>query len=489
MGPEHECRIGLSSSGRSSMVFFLDRQQDGLGAFNPYNERYRFYRTVRIAEMSRAWNDQPNGRQPSRMPYLFRALESHNFRLFVTGQLISLVGTWMQQLAMSWLVYRLTGSPMLLGLIAFLGQVPGFFVAPVAGMLADHFDRRRILLVAQTLAMAQALALAYLAFTNQVQVWHVLYLSAFLGIVTGIDIPMRQAFVTDMLERPEDLGNAISLNSSIFNGTRLIGPAIAGFLIATVGEKWCFLMNALSYIAVIIALLSMRLKPSEQKSRPQGYLRGIGEGFAYAWHFEPIRSILLLVGLVSLVGLPYSVLMPIYAREILHGGPQTLGFLMGSAGAGALTGAMFLASRANILGLGRLIPVATMVFGLGLMAFAHSSMLWLSMPLMFLVGLGMMLQLASSNIILQTMAEEDKRGRVLSLYTMSFLGLTPLGSLVIGTLASHIGVAVTLTIGGALCILAGLYFSTRLSRLQELARPVAVSKRVLPEREVAPMRQ
>lgn len=435
--------------------------------------------------MSRLRDEHPNGRSGGRIPHLFRALESRNFRLFTTGQIISLIGTWMQQMAMSWLVYRLTGSTVLLGLIAFLGQIPGFFIAPVAGMLADHFDRRRILLVAQILAMAQALALAYLSFTNQVEVWHVLYLSAFLGIVTGIDIPVRQTFVADLLTRKEDLSNAISINSSIFNGTRLIGPAVAGFMIATVGEKWCFMINAVSYVAVLVALLSMRLPAHEAKPRHTGYIQGIREGFTYAWRFPPIRSILMLVGLVSLVGLPYSVLMPVYAREILHGGADTLGMLMGATGAGALTGALYMAGRSSVLGLGRIIPTATVVFGLGLIAFSQSHMLWLSLILLFVAGLGMMLQLASSNIILQTVTDEDKRGRVLSLYTMSFLGMTPLGSLLIGTLAENIGVSTTLTIGGTLCIIGGLYFSSRLSELREMIRPVYQQKGILPAREVA----
>lgn len=371
----------------------------------------------------------------------------------------------MQQMAMSWLVYRLTGSPMLLGLVAFLGQGPGFWVAPFAGMMADRYVRRKLMLLTQTLCMIQALALGWLTLSGHITAWQLLYLSAFLGIITGIDTPVRQAFVKDMLERTDDLGNAISLNSSVFNGARLIGPAIAGLTVASIGEGWCFLLNGLSYIAVLAALLSMRL--SSQPPKPKvGYLHSLREGFSYAWRSSPIRAILLLVGLISLVGLPYSVLIPVYAHKILKGGPETAGYLMGAAGAGAFTGALYLASRTGTPGLTRIIPLAAGLFGLGLIGFSFSQVLPLSLALMFLVGLGMMLQLASSNILLQTLSDEDKRGRVMSIYSMSFLGISPLGSLILGQMATRVGLSWTLLAGGICCLLGAGIFAASLNHLQ-----------------------
>lgn len=413
--------------------------------------------------------------------YLFRALYSRNFRLFISGQLVSLIGTWMQQIAMSWLVYRLTHSVYLLGLVAFLSQGPGFVIAPFAGILADRFNRHKILILTQAFSMAQALALAYLSLSGQIQVWHVLYLSVFMGIVTGVDIPVRQAFVVDMLDKPEYLSNAVSLNSSVFNGTRLIGPAIAGIAIASVGEGWCFFLNGISYIAVILALLSMRLKPHEHVEHQGGYLANIREGFAYAYRFPPMRSILLLIALVSLVGLPYSVLMPVFARDVLHGNSQTLGYLMGAVGTGALTGATYLAARPSVLGLGKLIPIAAALFGCALIGFSFSHTLWACLILLYFVGLGMMMQLASSNILLQTLADDHMRGRVMSLYTMAFLGMTPFGSLLVGFCANHLGVGLTLLGGGLICIVGAAMFASQLSGMRQAIRPVYVRKGIIRE--------
>lgn len=420
---------------------------------------------------------QPQGK----WRHAFRALESRNFRLYISGQLISLVGTWMQQMAMSWLLYRLTHSAMLLGVIAFLSQGPGFFIAPFAGMLADRFNRHKILIATQTLSMAQAFALAYLALSGQIQVWHLFYLGVFLGIVSGVDIPVRQAFVLDMLDKPEDLSNAIPLNSSVFNGSRLIGPALAGLAVASVGEGWCFFLNGVSYIAVLVALLCMRLRPHVAQHHAGSYLAGIREGFDYVYQSAAMRAILLLVALVSLVGLPYSVLVPVYAKDILHGGADTLGYLMAATGAGALTGAIYLATRRNVLGLGRVIPMAAGLFGVALLGFAQCHVLWLALLLIYLLGLGMMLQLAASNILLQTLADDSKRGRVMSFYTMSFLGMTPFGSLVVGSAATHIGVSVTLSIGGSLCILGALVFACRLSELRAQVQPIYRDKGILPD--------
>lgn len=415
------------------------------------------------------------------IPSMFRALKSRNYRLFWFGQMVSLMGTWMEQTAMSWLLYKLTNSALLLGVIAFLGQAPGFFIAPFAGTLADRFNRRNILLTTQSLAMLQAVIVTYLTLSGKVQVVHLMCLGVFLGIVVGVETPVRQSFVVDMLERPEDLSNAISLNSSIFNSARFIGPAIAGVAVAQVGEGWCFLINAVSYSAVILALLAMRLKPKILPAPEGGYLKSIREGFVYAYQFEPIRLILMMVATLSLVALPYTVIMPVYARTVLHGGPETLGYLLGTAGAGALLGALWLAARKNALGLSRLIPVAILIFGTGLIGFGLSRIVWLSYILLFITGFGMITQLASCNIILQTLADDDKRGRVMSLYTMSFLGVAPFGSLMIGWLANHIGVSWTLCIGGTISILAGIYFTFRLPGLRVLMRPVYIQKGILQE--------
>jgi MFS family permease len=395
---------------------------------------------------------------------IFRALSNRNFRLFVSGQLVSLLGTWMQQMAMSWLLYRLTHSPFALGLMSFVSNGPGFIISPLAGGLADRLDRRKLLVITQSLAMVQALILAALTLSGHVQVWQLFCLGAFTGVITGVDTPVRQAFVMDLLEDRRDLSNAISLNASVFNGARLVGPALAGLAIALWGEGWCFLLNGLSYIAVILALLSMRLQASPPVVHTNGYWASLKEGVAYVYRTPALRNILGLVALVSLVGLPYSVLVPVYVRTVLHGGPDTLGYLMGSVGAGALVGALYLASRPDAIGLERLIYRAPMLFGLSLVAYSQSHTLWLSMGLSFLLGLGMMLQLASSNILLQTLAEESKRGRVMSLYAMSFLGMTPIGGLLIGTMATHLGLTPTLILGGILCLVGSAVFAWELSR-------------------------
>ena len=411
---------------------------------------------------------------------MFRALHSRNFRLFWFGQMISLLGTWIQQTAMSWLLYKLTHSAWLLGVIAFLSQAPGFFIAPFGGIFADRFNRHRILMVTQTLAMLQAFLVAYLTLSGQIQVVHLMWLGVLLGVVTGLETPVRQSFVLDLLDRPEDLSNAISLHSSVLNGARLVGPAIAGLAMKTIGEGWCFLLNGISYIAVLIALGCMKLQIKELPTEQTGYLKSIREGFSYAYHFEPIRLLLFMVSLLSLVGLPYTVIMPVYARDILHGGPETLGYLLGATGAGALTGALCLAARPSVVGLSRLIPGAATLFGLGLLLFSLSTVLWISYLLLFLVGLGMISLLASCNILLQTLSDDDKRGRVMSLYTMAFLGMTPFGSLLIGFLSAHIGVSTTLRLSGSIAILAGLFFASRLSSLRAIIRPIYIQKGILP---------
>ncbi len=353
---------------------------------------------------------------------IFRTLRYRNYRLFFGGQLISLIGTWMQQIAMTWLVYRLTNSAFLLGVVGFASQMPTFLLSPFAGVFADRMNRHRIIIVTQTLAMIQAAVLAILTLTGNIAVWHIIMLSVFLGLVNAFDIPTRQTFVLEMIENKEDLGNAIALNSSMFNGARLIGPAIAGMLLAVIGEGMCFLLNAISFVAVIVALLAMKLSPQQRTSHSHGVIKGLQEGFSYAFGFAPIKYILMLVALISAMGMPYTVLMPIFAKDILGGGPHTLGFLMGATGVGALTGALYLASRRTVVGLGRWIAIAAGIFGLGLIGFSFARVLSLSMSLLFVVGFGMMTQMASCNTILQTIAEDDKRGRVMSFYTMAFMG-------------------------------------------------------------------
>ena len=413
--------------------------------------------------------------------HVFRTLRYRNYRLFYAGQLVSLIGTWMQQVAMTWLVYRMTNSPFLLGVVGFAGQMPAFLMSAFAGVLADRGNRHRMLILTQSLAMAQASVLAVLTLTGAVAVWHLVSLSIFLGMVNAFDVPIRQSFLLDMIENKEDLGNAIALNSSLFNGARLIGPAIAGLIIAALGEGACFVLNALSYIAVIAALAAMEITPRKRAPTQQGVLKGLAEGFRYVAGSPPIRRILLLLAVVSLTGMPYSVLMPIFARDILGGGPNTLGFLMGATGVGALTGALLLASRKSVVGLGRWIPLAAGVFGAGLAAFTLSHAVWLSMLLLTFVGLGMMLQIGSSNTILQTIVDDDKRGRVMSFYAICFLGMAPFGSLLAGSLAGSIGAPKTLFISGIVCIIAAIIFARQLPSFRNEVRPIYARLGIIPE--------
>jgi MFS family permease len=413
----------------------------------------------------------------------FRALSHRNYRLFFGGQGISLIGTWMQQIAMNWLVYRLTHSALLLGLVGFSSRIPTFVFASFAGVMADRWNRHRALVVTQTLSTVQALILAALVLTGTISIWHVILLSFSLGFINAFDIPIRQSFVVDMVERREDLGNAIALNSSLVNGARLVGPSIAGMLMATLGEGICFLLNGISFLAVIVALLAMRIKqPDRSEKQNPNVLRGLQEGFSYAFGFAPIRSILLLLALVSLMGMPYMVLMPIFAGKILHGGPQAFGFLLGASGSGALIGALYLASRRSVLGLGRIIVIASGLFGIGLIVFSLSRVFWLSLLSMLLTGFGMMVQMASSNTVLQTIVEEDKRGRVMSFYTMAFMGMVPFGSLLAGSLANMIGAPNTVMVGGIACIFGSALFAKKLATLREMVRPIYIEKGIFVEK-------
>ncbi len=418
---------------------------------------------------------------PRRLPFAARALSHRNYRLFFTGQGLSLVGTWITRVATSWLVYRLTGSAATLGIVGFAGQIPTFVLAPFAGVWVDRWDRYRVLVATQVLSMLQSLALAGLALTGTITVTHVLVLSALQGVINAFDTPARQAFVVDMVEDRADLPNAIALNSSMVNLARLVGPSVAGVLMALAGEGWCFLLDGFSYLAVIASLLMMRLAPAGPRPAGRRVLVELGEGFRYAFGFAPIRSILLLLALISLMGMPYTVLMPIMAADVLHGGPRTLGFLMGATGVGALGGAVYLATRRSVLGLGRVIASAAALFGCGLIAFSLSRRIPLSMALMVVTGAGFVVQLASSNTILQTILREEMRGRVMAFYTMAFMGTAPFGSLLAGGLASHIGVPRTILLGGCACILGGVAFARQLPQLRELVRPIYIERGILPK--------
>lgn len=403
---------------------------------------------------------------------IFRALRYRNFRLFFMGQSVSLIGTWMQQVAMSWLVYRLTGSVFILGIVGFSSQIPAFIISPVTGVLADRWNRHLILKFTQTCAMIQAFILAFLTLSRSIAVWHIIALGIFLGLINSFDIPARQSFIIDMVEKKEILGNAIALNSFMFNMARLIGPSIAGIVIAVVGEGACFLINGISFLAVIVSLFLMKITARKIKPKASHILQEIKEGFDYTFGFVPIRSILILLGTISLMGMSYVVLMPVFAKDILHGGPSMLGFLMASAGIGALAGNIFLASRKNLLKLGNIIPISSSIFAVGLIAFSLSRLLWLSMLLLVVVGFGFMVNMASCNIVLQTIVDDDKRGRVMSFYAMAFMGMTPVGSLLAGVLASRVGATNTLIIGGTFCIFAALVFANKIPILKKMIHPI-----------------
>ena len=370
------------------------------------------------------------------------ALRLRNYRLFFAGQGISLIGTWMTQIATIWLVYNLTKSPLMLGVVGFSSQIPSFFLAPIGGVFVDRFSRHRTLIGTQILAMIQSLALAVLALTGVIQVWHIIALSLVQGFINAFDAPARQAFVPELVERKEDLANAIAINSTMFNGARLIGPAIGGLLLAKVGASYCFLIDGISYIAVLIALLAMQVKPKKMAVINTNPWQRIKEGFVYTFGFPPIRAILLLSALVIFMGMQYTIFVSIFAEEILKGGAETLGFLMAASGVGALAGGIYLASRKTVLGLGQIIAVAPAILGIGLIGFSFSRFLPLSLFAMLFIGLGTIMQVAASNTVLQTIVEDDKRGRLMSFFTMLFLGMSPFGNLLGGALAQHIALLI-----------------------------------------------
>jgi MFS family permease len=404
--------------------------------------------------------------------HAWRALRHRNFRLFFGGQTISLVGTWMTRIATAWLVYRLTGSSLLLGTVSFAGQIPTFLLAPIAGVLVDRSDRRRVLVWTQTLAMVQSLLLAWLTLSHRINITEVLVLSCFQGLINAFDMPGRQSFMVQMVEDRNDLSNAIAINSSMVNVARLVGPSLAGMVIAVSSEGWCFLVDGISYIAVIVSLLMMHVSALALRRATTTMFEQMREGWSYVSTFTPVRTILLLFALVSLMGMPYMVLMPVFAARVLHGGAHTLGFLMGAAGAGALVSAFSLVLRRSVRGLTKMIPIAAIVFGVGLFLFGLSHWLWLSLILMLLVGFGMLQGMTASNTIIQTLSPEDKRGRVMSYYTAAFMGMAPFGSLLAGSLAHWIGAPRTVMFTGSCCIAGGLWFWSRLPAIRREMRPI-----------------
>lgn len=411
-----------------------------------------------------------------------RAFRHRNYRLFFGGQTISLIGSWITRVATGWLVYKLTHSAFLLGAIGFAGQIPNFILAPFAGVLVDRWNRHRVLIVTQVLSMLQSAILAILTLMGIITVNEILILSLFQGCINSFDMPARQAFALEMVESRADLPNAIALNSSMPNVARLIGPSFAGVLIATVGEGGCFAIDALSYVAVIFSLWMMKLNPRKKINRPRGLiLKELIEGGRYAIQFKSILYLLLILGLISLMGMPYMVLLPAVVKTRLEGGADLLGYLTAMAGVGALTGIVYLAARKSVVGLSKVVAKSSIIFGLGLVGFSFSKFAGLSMFFLFMIGMGMFVQLAAGNTILQTITEEDKRGRIMSLYTMSVMGMVPFGSLFSGFMAKYVGVSVTILVGGLTCIAGGLAFYRVLPSIRAEIRPIYQSLGILPK--------
>lgn len=409
-----------------------------------------------------------------------RALKSRNYRLFFMGQGISLIGTWMQRTALLWLVSTqfpdVRSAAFWLGVVGFSSQIPAIVLTPLAGVLADRWDRRRMIICTQVLAMLQALVLAGLTLTGVIEIWHIIVLSLWLGAVNAVDVPTRQSFIVEMVDRPEDLSNAIALNSSIVNGGRMIGPALGGIMTALFGAGYCFLLNSVSFLAVIVSLLAMHIKPRTITTVRKRILNQMVEGFRYAIGFPPIRGLLLIRALVSLVGIPYASLLPVFAGHLLGGGPKSYGMLVTGVGVGALSAGIYLASRSSVLGLGKIIAIASAVLGVGLIVFAFSRSFMLSLMLMPLLGMGQMLVMAPTNTVLQTIVDDDKRGRVMSLNALAFMGMVPIGNLLAGALASHIGPSLTIAIGGSICIFGAIVFSRSLPGLRKQVLPIYTRK-------------
>jgi MFS family permease len=401
-----------------------------------------------------------------------RALRHRNFRLFLTGQIFALIGYWIQILAQSWLLYRLTGSATLLGVLAFASSLPILLLAPVAGWWADRCNLHRTMFVTQALELLQAVILATLALTGMLQPWHIIALAMMMGILVAVELPIRHAYLLELVEGKEDLPNAIALTSLMANSGRMIGPALAGILIGVLSEAHCFLINAFTYIAVVISFLLIRVRAQPREPSKQALLAGLREGFAYSWNLLPIRALLLTLSVVALLAAPYMTLMPVMVREVFHGNSELMGFLMSASGGGAICGTLYMASRKNARGLIRLIIIAVLAAGTALTLFANAPSVWLALPLLSVIGFGILVTSVSVNTILQTIVDDDKRGRVMSLYTAAFLGVMPFGALTAGALADLIGPRATLTLGGLCCVAAALILARNRHRLREQIRPI-----------------
>jgi MFS family permease len=422
----------------------------------------------------------------SSISHAWRALRHRNFQLFFVGQSISVIGTWMTRLATSWLVYRLTHSALLLGVVTFAGQIVSFALGPFAGVWVERLNRRKLLVWTQAAAAIQSLAMAALTLAHVITLWEVVALAALQGLINAFDMPGRQSFLVQMVDDRNDLSNAIAINSSMANGARLIGPAIAGLVIGAFGEGWCFLIDGISYFAVVASLLLMRIKPQEIRRGAASMFEQIGEGWEYVRSFSPIRIILLLFALVSLMGYPYAVLLPLFAGQILHGGAYTLGWLTAASGIGALVSGLSLAARKSVVGLTRMIQIAVAMLGFALILFGLSRALWLSLVLMVFVGFGLMQGASVSNTIVQSLVPEDKRARVMSYYTMAFFGAAPFGSLLAGALAHQIGAPYTVMLTGAVCVLGSLWFTVELPKVKADMHPIYQDQGLLP-RDAAPI--
>ena len=401
-----------------------------------------------------------------------RALRHRNFRLFLTGQIFALIGYWIQMVAQSWLLYRLTGSATLLGVLAFASSVPILLLSPLAGLWSDRCNLHRTMFVTQLLELLQAATLAALALSGLIAPWHIVTLAMCLGILVAIELPIRHAYLLELVNGKEDLPNAIALTSLMANCGRLVGPAIAGILIGVLSEAHCFLINALTYIAVVISFLMIRVRPQPRAPVKTAVLAGLREGFVYAWNLLPIRALLLTLAVVAFLGTPYATLMPVIVREVFSGNAEDMGFLVGAGGLGAISGTLYLASRANTRGLIRLIIIASAAAGIALALFAHAPSTWYALPLLVVIGFGILVTSVSVNMILQTIVDDDKRGRVMSLYTAAFLGIAPFGSLAAGALADHIGPRATLTLGGLCCVAAALVLAQRRHAIRAQIQPI-----------------
>jgi MFS family permease len=417
---------------------------------------------------------------PNSLSHAWRALRHRNFRLFFVGQGISLIGTWMTKLATSWLVYRLTHSALLLGVVGFAGQIISFLLGPIAGVWVERLNRRKILVWTQAAAAVQSLSLAALTLTHRINLWEIIALASFQGLINAFDMPGRQSFLVQMVDERGDLGNAIAINSSMANGARLIGPAIAGIVIATVGEGWCFLIDGCSYFAVIASLWMMRIRPLDFPHRSDGVFAQLREGWDYVCTFRPIRTILLLFALISLMGWPYAVLLPIFAAQVLHGSAATLGWLTGASGVGALISGLSLAVRKSVVGLTRMVQRASAILGVALIIFGISHWMWLSLVMMVFAGFGLMQCAAASNTIIQSLVPEDKRARVMSYYTTAFFGGAPFGSLLAGTLAHHIGAPYTIMLTGTFCVVGSIWFTFELPKVRAVMRPLYQQMGLIP---------